>query len=371
VSAARAPRVLVLGSVLGQPISGVRRHAEHVLPRAAHALHAAGGALTVLEGAQPLGFALPECARLVRTRVPASPPWKRALAETAAVRAELRRAERAGAPHELVHCGHLPPPRGLDVPLALFVHDLRALEWNGTPLARRIAARLALPRAVHRARVLIAPSENVAASLRARFALDARRVRVAAHGCDHLPLLPREPSAACVLHVGHLEPRKNLELVLRALALDRELPALWLAGAGKAGHERVLERRARELGLAHRVRFLGRVSDEELARLYAQAGALVQASHVEGFGIALLEAQRAGVPVAIAELPALRETAGACAPSFAVDSPEACARALRRALSSAPPELESAAQRARGASWDGATRALLEAWEVALRIPER
>lgn len=367
----RAPRVLVLGSVLGQPMGGVRRHAEQVLPRAARALHAAGGALSVLEGAQPLGFALPKCARVLRSRVPASPPWKRALAEGLAVRAELERAARTGAPHELVHCGHLPPPRGLDLPLALFVHDLRALEWSGTPLARRLAAHWTLPRAVRRARVLIAPSESVAASLRARFALATERVRAVPHGCDHLPLLPRTPGAPCVLHVGHLEPRKNLELVLRALALDPALPPLWLAGAGKAGHERVLARRARELGLEARVRFLGPVADEELARLYARAGALVQASHVEGFGIAVLEAQRAELAVAIAELPALRETAGAQAPGFAVDSPEACARALRRALASAPDELERAARRARDASWERSTRALLEAWEVALRIPER
>jgi glycosyltransferase involved in cell wall biosynthesis len=367
---ARAPRVLVLGSVLGQPMSGVRRHAEQVLPRAARALHAAGGALSVLEGAQALGFALPDCAQVVRTRVPAGPAWKRALAEGAAVRAELRRAARAGTPHELVHCGHMPPPRGLDLPLALLVHDLRALEWSGTPLARRLAARWALPRAVRRARVLIAVSESVAASLRARFALDEQRVRVAPHGCDHLPLLPRATGAACVLHVGHLEPRKNLELVLRALALDPALPPLWLAGAGKAGHERVLARRARELGLEARVRFLGPVSDEELARLLAQAGVLVQASHVEGFGIAVLEAQRAGVPVAIAELPALRETAGASAPGFAVDDPRACARALQRALASEPAELGRAAERARAASWENATHALLAAWEAAFRVPK-
>jgi hypothetical protein len=51
VSAAeRAPRVLVAGTVLGQPMGGVRRHNQELLPRVARRLAARGGALAVLAG---------------------------------------------------------------------------------------------------------------------------------------------------------------------------------------------------------------------------------------------------------------------------------------------------------------------------------
>ena len=133
---------------------------------------------------------------------------------------------------------------------------------------------------------------------------------------DHLPVLPRTsgPDAA-LLHVGHLEPRKNLALLLQALALDPSLPALELAGAPKHDEEERLRALARELGVEGRVRFLGPVAEEELPRLYARCAAAVIPSRLEGFGIGVLEAQRARAPLAIANVGALPEVAGAGVPT--------------------------------------------------------
>jgi len=58
------------------------------------------------------------------------------------------------------------------------------------------------------------------------------RVRVVPNAADHFEPLPREPREdAPLVHVGHVEPRKNIELLLRALAHDPALPRLVLAGA--------------------------------------------------------------------------------------------------------------------------------------------
>src|SRR6185295_4411823 len=54
-----APRVLVLGTLFGQPMGGVRRHNAELLPRAAKLLEERGGSLAVLEGREPAAFDLP------------------------------------------------------------------------------------------------------------------------------------------------------------------------------------------------------------------------------------------------------------------------------------------------------------------------
>jgi len=182
---------------------------------------------------------------------------------------------------------------------------------------------------------------------------------------DHLPRLPRAPGPrAPLLHVGHLEARKNLALLLRALALDPGLPGLELAG-GDGGEAARLAGLARELGLEGRVRFLGPVSDPELARLYARCAAVAIPSRLEGFGIGVLEAQRARAPLAVAAAGALLEVAGPGVPHFAPDDVAGCAAALRAALAARPEALEASGLRAERFSWADSARALVRSWTEA------
>lgn len=355
-----APHVLVSGVVLGQPMGGVRRHNAELLPRVARSLAEAGGSLTVLEGAERIAFALPDEVRRVRTDVPAGPPMARARAEGPALRRELASAERAGRPYDLVHTAHFPVPRSLPVPFTLTVHDLRSLELRHTPFSRRFFASHVIGKAARRAACTIAVSETVRAQLQERFR--PRRTAVVPNAADHLPVLPREMQAADapLLHVGHLEPRKNLELLLEALALAPDLPPLLLAGAAKHGEDERLRDRARQLGVLERVRFLGPVTDDELPSLYARAACVVLPSRLEGFGIPALEAQRAGVPLAIADAGALPEVAGADTPSFAPDDPAACAAIIRSTIGSKPKRTRALR------SWNESAIALIDAWRLAL-----
>lgn len=73
-------------------------------------------------------------------------------------------------------------------------------------------------------------------------------------------------------------------------------PDARLVVAGDGDDRPRLESRARSLGLAHAVRFVGRVSDAELADLYARCRVFVMPSRDEGFGLVFLEAMRAGKP---------------------------------------------------------------------------
>ena len=357
----RAPRVLLSGVVLGQPMGGVRRHAMELLPRAGRLLAQQGGSLTVLEGTEPLAFDLPVEVTVVRCDVPSRPPLVRAVSEGSAWAAEAARAR-----YDLVHTAHLPVPPKTPLPYALLLHDLRALSGEMAPFARRLVARAVIGRAVRGAALVLTVSETVRAELIARFHLDPEGVVVVPNAADHFAPIARrvEPDAPLVC-LGHLEPRKNLELVLRALAHDPTLPRLELHGAAKHGEGERLAALARELGVENRVTFAGPFDETRLPELLARAACVVVPSLIEGFGIVALEAQLASAPLAVADAGALRETAGHETPFFAPDDPSACAASIRAALNAAPTALEAARARAAGFTWDRSAQRLVAAWRLA------
>jgi len=361
-----APRVLVAGAVMAQGAGGVQRHNRELLPRAAALLAEAGGALAVLAGREGIAFELPGSVAVIASEVPSGPPLARATLEGRALRRTLAEVRARGAAFDLVHTGHLPAPRGLPVPYTLTLHDLRALTLEHTPFSRRFFASKVIGTAVRSAAAVITVSETVRALVTGHF--EPARTFVVPNAGDHLAPLPRAPGPdAPLLHVGHLEPRKNLELILRALALDPGLPPLVLAGAPKHGEDERLRERAGELGVAARVRFAGSVADAELPGLYATCAAVVIPSRLEGFGIGVLEAQRARAPLAIANVGALPEVAGKGVPSFGPDDAEGCLRAIREALEQDDAVLTEHAHAAERFTWDASARALVDAWSVAVR----
>lgn len=356
--------MLVAGAVLAQGPGGVRRHNQELLPRAARLLMERGGALAVLVGRDGLALSLPDSIELFASDVPSGPPLARATREGKALRRALDEARVRGRPCNLVHTAHLPAPRDLPVPFTLTLHDLRALELAHTPFSRRFFAKSVIGAAARAASAVITVSETVRATVVERFR--PRQTFVVPNAGDHLPVRPRASApGAALLHVGHLEPRKNLGLLLEALAADPGLPPLSLAGAPKHDEEAVLRARAAELGVADRVRFLGVVPDEDLPELYARCAAVVIPSRLEGFGIGALEAQRARAPLAIADAGALPEVAGEGVPRFAPDDAAGCARAVRAALALDTSVLDEHARRAERFTWDASARALVAAWEAA------
>ena len=362
---ARAPRVLLSGVVLAQPMGGVRRHNAELLPRVARLLRERGGELCLLASRDGLPFAVPD-ARIESSSVRADSPLRRAMQEGAALRALQDAASARGLPFDLVHSAHFPLPRGIGR-VTLTVHDLRSLQLEHTPLSRRLVARGILGGAFARAALIFTVSETVRQQLERDFRLPAHKLRLLPNAADHFQVLPRAPEPdAPLLHVGHLEPRKNLELLLHALALDPSLPRLLLAGAEKRGEGARLLELARTLGLAARVEWRGPFEEAELPALYSAAACVVLPSLLEGFGIPVLEAQRARVPLAISSAGALPEVAGAQVPSFDPRDPAGCARAIHAALGRAARELEADARAAEAHSWDASAEEWVRAWSELL-----
>lgn len=107
------------------------------------------------------------------------------------------------------------------------------------------------------------------------------------------------------LFVGRLTGEKHVEVILKALSLiDPKLDVQFdIVGGGD--QRRHLEHVARDLGVADRVVFHGRVSDEELREMYSRASVFVIASVAELQSIATMEAMASGLPVIGADAMAL------------------------------------------------------------------
>lgn len=118
------------------------------------------------------------------------------------------------------------------------------------------------------------------------------------------------------LHVGSLSPRKNIRNIIQAFAAYKQqgknTVKLVLAGANFWGL-REIEAAIKEYGLENSVVFTGRLPDKELALVLGSAKALLFLSYYEGFGIPLIEAMAAQVPVICANTTALAEIAGEAA----------------------------------------------------------
>ena len=114
-----------------------------------------------------------------------------------------------------------------------------------------------------------------------------------------------------ILFVGTVQPRKNLVALIQAFS-QAELPQDWrLVIAGGVGWQAAEVLQAPRLsGVQERVVFTGRVSEGELSALHQGAAIYTQPSHTEGFGLPVLEAMVAGVPVVVSDGGALPEVVG-------------------------------------------------------------
>jgi glycosyltransferase involved in cell wall biosynthesis len=138
-----------------------------------------------------------------------------------------------------------------------------------------------------------------------------------------------------LLFVGRLRIRKGVEVLLEAVArLSAARSDLRLLVAGDGEHRAALERRARELGRARQVAFLGRCDAARVRRLLAGARALAVPSIYEGMPLVVLEAMEAGVPVVASRVSGIPEVVADGETGWLVppEDPAALAAALAAAL---------------------------------------
>ncbi len=118
------------------------------------------------------------------------------------------------------------------------------------------------------------------------------------------PDLPSSPEQPTILSVGRLVKRKGHDMVLRAMpAVIKKFPKAQYLIAGDGPYRDTLEDFVKKHKLEKNVEFMGRVPEEEIARLYAGCNLFIMPSRalpdqdVEGFGLVFLEANSFGKPV--------------------------------------------------------------------------
>jgi glycosyltransferase involved in cell wall biosynthesis len=244
---------------------------------------------------------------------------------------------------DVLHCptfrAPLTPPA---CPLVVTVHDLAVLRHPETfnQWTRRYS-RLCVSRVARSARLVIAVSAHTQRDLVELLRMPEEKIRVVPNGVAEVFGTdgPAE-SGEYVLAVGTLEPRKNLDRLAQA---TRRL-GVELRVAGAPGWGRV------ELG-GGGVRLLGRVSDEELARLYRGARCLAYPSLYEGFGIPIVEAMASGTPVVTSRGGATEEVAGGAAVLVDPLDPAAIAAGIEEAAERREELVPAGLARAREFSW--------------------
>jgi glycosyltransferase involved in cell wall biosynthesis len=315
------------GRSLDAPAGGVRRYASgllEALPRVAPESH------VVLFGAvrkPPLPGRFEH--RSVHRLAPTNLGWSlvdlpRAVRET---RLDVFHAPAYTAPLRGVH------------PLVLTIHDVsyeRHPEWY--PYRRDALRRWFYRRSARTADRILTDSEFSRGEIHAAYSIPLERISVVPLGVG-LPFTARQEHGSpppgvrepYVLHVGDLHPRRNLRLLVRAIAklAPRDAPTIVLAGQDRGERTALIEEAA---GRRVRLQFMSPADDSELARLYAYAAVFVYPSRYEGFGLPLLEAMACGAPVVAARASSIPEVVGEAALLADPDSDDDFCHAIGRVL---------------------------------------
>jgi len=252
------------------------------------------------------------------------------------------------------------------------IHDLYFLD-HPDATAREVRRDYPALVADHarRADAIIVISEYTRDQVIARLRLPIEKITVCSPGAP--AWAPRDEPAGVgpILHVGSLEPRKNIPALVNAylelVKAHDDTPPLVLAGHGKLAL--LLSAEDSALMRTH-VRLVGYVSDEDRLRLYREASMVVMASTDEGFGIPALEAMTLGVPVVASSRGSLPEVIGDAGLLVDPDDRQAFAAAMRRVLDEPALRRDLARrgiERSRRFSWDTSAARAREAFEGALR----
>jgi glycosyltransferase involved in cell wall biosynthesis len=282
---------------------------------------------------------------------------------------------------DLLHALAFVNPRVKVCPVVTTIHDLTffLLPDTHTFVKRHYFQKL-IPSSARRSEVIITVSESAKRDIVQRLGVPAEKVHVIYHGKDERfrPIqdqdrledirvrygLPR----GVILSVGVIEPRKNLETLVRAYAQAKSLHADYcLVVAGDLGWKcEAVFRAVEKCGLKEKVIFPGFIPEEDLAALYNLSRLFVYPSLYEGFGLPVLEAMACGVPVITSNVSAMPEIAGDSALLIDPRSCEELAQAMCRALQDN--ELRRAMsqkgiERSKFFSWEKTARETLKVYE--------
>lgn len=213
-------------------------------------------------------------------------------------------------------------PQNVSGKVITTIHDMSFFLYPET-LNKRNLKRITkdIDYSINRSDIIITVSKNSKEELLKYFHIPEKKVEIVYPSFDSLanrlsfPLLASrfQLSSRYILYVGNLEPRKNISSLIRAyhkLKTTYRLPyQLIIAGQKGWQYESIFET-VKKLHLEKDIIFTGYLSAEEKSAFYQHASLFVFPSLYEGFGIPILEAMSASVPVVCSNTSSMPEAAG-------------------------------------------------------------
>lgn len=216
-------------------------------------------------------------------------------------------------------------PMGFDGPIVSTVYDLSVTLFPKThPIGRVKLFEKKFERDIFKAKKVICISENTKRDLVRLVGYPENRITVTYLGCDkkyekiddekiELYRIREKLPEKFILYVGTIEPRKNIELLIRSyIGLDRKIKEKHpIVIAGQMGwYDKKLDMILNSQDVRPHLIKLGYVPESELPLLYNAASLFVYPSLYEGFGLPPLEAMACGCPVITSNSSSLPEVVG-------------------------------------------------------------
>jgi glycosyltransferase involved in cell wall biosynthesis len=292
--------------------------------------------------------------------------------------AAFRRLRRASGDFDLIDAHYLYPDGVAAILIGKILRKPVVITARGTDV--NLIPSYTLPRwmiqyAAREAEGIVTVSAALKDGLVA-LGVPAGAIRVFRNGVDLAMFRPKDRTIArarfalrgpTLLSVGHLIERKGHDLVVGALP---DLPGVSLLIAGEGPERPALGQLAARLGVADRVRFLGRVEHAALAEVYSAADALVLASSREGWPNVLLEAMACGTPVTASNIWGNPEVVARPEAGVLMTArTSAGVVAAVRALFERPPDRDATRRYAENFSWDETTDAQIRLFTEILSRP--
>ena len=268
---------------------------------------------------------------------------------------------------DLVHFTNAAAPLRPGRPYVLTIQDLSLFRHPRYHPPLRVATAPLMLLAAQRAAAVIVPSEATRSEMSRLLHVSGRRVVVVPHAAStHITPGPADRATLSlarselglgsdpyVLSVSTLEPRKNHVRLVEAferLAVQQPSTRLVLVG-GPGWLGRSLRRSVLASPMADRIHVVGYVPQERLAALLAGASVFSYVSLYEGFGLPILDAMRAGVPVVTSTISSMPEVAGGAAVLVDPYDPDAIAAGLAEAIRRRPHLVTAGLTRAAARCW--------------------
>ncbi|MEL6660586.1 MAG: glycosyltransferase family 1 protein [Bacteroidota bacterium] len=259
------------------------------------------------------------------------------------------------------------------VPTLMVTHDIAHAHYpEQVPLAARWYYQHFVPRYLRRADVLITVSDFCRKDINAQYGIDQDLIRVACNAAHpaFIPLSEDEKQRIkeryaggqdYFFYLGALHPRKNIIGLMQAFDLFKAQSGAavklliggrfaWQSGGIREAYEQIMAK--------DDIEFLGYISDQDLPQLTAAALAQTYVSLFEGFGVPIIEAMQAGVPVITSNVSSMPEVVGDAALLVDPKSQQAIAAAMQRIYNEPGLRnqlIERGLVQAQKFSWDKAT----------------